>query len=300
MTKKIPVGQTISAAYNFAFTRFFSVLGVVWFPYLVFAAIVAGLVFLAVPDLPRMFATHEFDIGELTGLSRVVPLIGIIGFIASCMIAVGVQRTALGRETGPRWFYFSLGPAVWRMAAAFFLAGLVVVFIACVIAGICAAIWFAAANLSAGVWAIRVIAILAGICFIVYIVTRLLFFLPAVVIAEETIGIERAWILSRGNFWRIFLVWLAIVVPVLIASWMVSHALLRPFMFWPRAHMDMRELVRMLVMQFGAFAPIFLVIQFVERLVLLGVGNGAIASAYRAVAGSAAPTPAPGVQAGSP
>ena len=58
MTDKIPVGQTISGAYNFAFTRFLSILAIVWLPYAVFAAIAVGLALLAVPDLPRMLMTR--------------------------------------------------------------------------------------------------------------------------------------------------------------------------------------------------------------------------------------------------
>ena len=297
MTNKIPVGETISGAYNFAFARFLSILGIVWLPSVVFTVIVVGLVWLAVPDLPRMFITHDFDIEALMGLSRIMLLVGVIGFLMSSMITVGLQRKALGRYPEPVWFYFSLGAPVWRMAAAFFLAGLVIAFILLAVAGVCGAIWFAAGSVSGGVWAIRVVAILAGLCFVIYISARLLFFLPAVVTAEETIGIERAWILSRGNFWRILLVWVAAILPVAIAFWVLSRAVLGPFMGWPHAHTGVNELVRMFVTQFSALAPLILAINFIERVILLGVGNGAVASAYLAVAGA---PPRAGSAAGPP
>lgn len=286
MTNKVPVGQTISGAYNFAFTRFLSILAIVWLPYAVFAVIAVGLALLAVPNLPRMLMTRDFDIDALMGLSRVVLLIAVIGFIMSSMITVGLQRKALGKQAAPVWYYFSLGAPVWRMAVAFFLAGLVIVFIAILVSGVCAAIWFAAGNIQGAVWLVRVVVIAAGVCLLAYIATRLLFFLPAVVVAEETIGIERAWILSRGNFWRIFLVWVAVIVPVAIAFWIVSRAVLGPLMAWPHTSMGMREMLRMFVMQSNAFAPLVLAIEFVERLVILGVANGAVANAYLAVAGA--------------
>jgi hypothetical protein len=286
MTDKIPVGQTISGAYNFAFTRFLSILAIVWLPYAVFAAIAVGLALLAVPDLPRMLMTHDIDIEAMMGLSRVVLLIAIIGFIMSSMITVGLQRKALGKQSATVWYYFSLGAPVWRMAAAFFLAGLVVVFIAIVISGACAAIWVAAGSIPGAGWTVRIVAIAAGICFLIYIATRLLFFLPAVVTAEETIGIERAWILSRGNFWRIVLVWLAVILPVAIAFWIVSRAVLGPLVPWPHAHMGTREILRMFATQSTAFAPLILAVEFVERVVILGVANGAVANAYLAVAGA--------------
>jgi hypothetical protein len=50
--------------------------------------------------------------------------------------------------------------------------------------------------------------------------------------------------------------------------------------------MGMREMLRMFVMQSNAFAPLVLAIEFVERLVILGVANGAVANAYLAVAGA--------------
>lgn len=300
MTNKIPVGQTISGAYNFAFARFLSIVAIVWLPYAVFAAIAVGLALLAVPDLPRMLVTHDIDIEALMGLSRVVLLIAVVGFIMSSMITVGLQRQALGKQSATVWYYFSLGAPVWRMAAAFFLAGLVIVFIAIVISGACAAIWFAAGNAQGAVWPIRAVAIAVGVCFLIYIATRLLFFLPAVVTAEETIGIERAWILSRGNFWRIFLVWVAVILPVTIAFWIVSRAVLGPLMAWPHAHMGMREMLRMFVIQANAFAPLVLAVEFVERVVILGVANGAVANAYLAVAGAPPVGPAAARQGAGP
>ncbi|HWE07350.1 MAG TPA: hypothetical protein VG274_11615 [Rhizomicrobium sp.] len=300
MTNRIPVGQTISGAYNFAFTRFLSILAIAWLPYAVFAVIAVGLALLAVPDLPRMLTTHDIDIEAMMGLSRVVLLIAVIGFIMSSMITVGLQRQALGKQTAPVWYYFSLGAPVWRMAGAFFLAGLVIVFIAIVISAACAAIWFAAGTIPGAVWPIRVVAIAAGTCFLIYIATRLLFFLPAVVTAEESIGIERAWILGRGNFWRIFLVWLAVIVPVAIAFWIVSRAVLGPFVPWPHAHMGTREMIRMFVTQSSAFAPLVLVVEFVERVVILGVANGAVANAYLAVAGAPPVAPAAARQGSEP
>ena len=50
---------------------------------------------------------------------------------------------------------------------------------------------------------------LAGIVAVlwyIYAAVRLVFFLPAVVVAEEQIGLGRSWALGRGNFWRIIIV----------------------------------------------------------------------------------------------
>jgi hypothetical protein len=49
----------------------------------------------------------------------------------------------------------------------------------------------------------------------IYVIIRSSFLLAPVVIAEEKANLKRAWALGRGNFWRIFLVLLAIMVPAI-------------------------------------------------------------------------------------
>ena len=52
MTGRLAVDRTISDAYLFAFTRFFSILGTIWLPYLVLVVIAFALLRLLAPDLP--------------------------------------------------------------------------------------------------------------------------------------------------------------------------------------------------------------------------------------------------------
>ncbi|HEY6577851.1 MAG TPA: hypothetical protein VIY09_00885 [Rhizomicrobium sp.] len=301
MSAKLPVERAITDGYHFAFTRFLSILGTIWLPYLVFALIAIGLAWLMVPDLPRIFFTHDVDIADLMGLGRLAALIAILGFIVGAMVTVGLQRKALGRHPRPVFVFFSLGAAVWRMAAALFLATLVVFFIALLTAGVCTAIWFAARGLEGAMWLVRVLDVLAGAAFVIYIALRLLFFLPAVVVAEERIGIERAWVLGGHNFWRILIVAIAVIVPVAVAFHFLSWAIFGAFAPMPGmgVRMTMREIVHTVLLQFGPFVILF---QLLERIVLLGVTNGAVASAYLSVAGRpelavpAAPVP-PGVAA---
>jgi len=201
------------------------------------------------------------------------------------MVTVGVQRKALGKHPRPVYFFFSLGAGVWRMAAAFFLAGLVIFFIALLTAGLCVAIWFAARGMGGAVWPVRALAIFIGVAFDFYIALRLLFFLPAVAVAEETIGIERAWVLGGHNFWRILIVTIAVVIPVAIAFHILSWAIFGAFanLSGFGAHLTVREILRAMFLQAGTAWPLVLAFQLVERIVLIGVLNGAAASAYLAV-----------------
>jgi hypothetical protein len=288
MNGKIPIGRTISSAYAFAFSNFLSILGIVWFPYLAFAVIAIGLVLLIMPNLLQMIMAPDLDISAWMSFARIAALLWLLGLVVGAMTTVGLQRKALGLHPRPVYLFFSLGAAVWRMAVALFLAVVVIFLIALIATAACVAIWFVAAPAASGAWLIRALAIFSAVAFVAYVAVRLMFFLPAVVVAEERIGIERAWSLSGRNFWRIFLVWIAVVAPVAIVFHILSSAIFGSFGGWPamRQAMTMHEILRDAVMQFRAVGPLVLAIQFIERLVLLGVANGAIAAAYLAVTGT--------------
>lgn len=286
MTGKVPVRRAIADGYAFAFRNFLSLLGTFWLPYLVFVLASLGLVWLIAPDLPRMFATQDFDLGAAMRLVRLALLVVVLGFITGCMVTVGVQRKAQGLHPRPVWYYFSLGAPVWRMAGAFFLAGIVIFLIALVTAGVCTAIWFGAGALGGAAWIVRIPDVCAAAGFLIYVMIRLLFFLPAVVVAEGGIGLERAWILGGHNFWRILIVSIAVVVPVAIAFHVLAWAIFGPAASLRMGpHVGAREIMRAVLFNVRAASPFALLYEFLERIVLVGVTNGAMASAYFAVSG---------------
>ncbi|HEY1614447.1 MAG TPA: hypothetical protein VGF97_12225 [Rhizomicrobium sp.] len=287
MSARIPVGRTISDAYTFGFARFLSVLGIVWFPYACLAALAMGAFYLLAPGVPRLLLQGDFDFSMLAGLRRVGLVLWLAGLVVSAMVAVGLQRRALGEMTGPVFIWFSLAAPVWRMVAAFFLAWVIIVVIAILAAIACGLIWLASGHLPYGVTvAIRAIAILAAACFVIFVAVRLCFFLPPVVVSERLIGLERAWLLSRGNFWRIVGVGAAIFIPVGIAFSLIASVLFGSFAI-PHltAAMSLKDILREIALQFRVVGPYMLAYRFVERIVFFGLGNGANASAYLAVGG---------------
>jgi hypothetical protein len=282
MTVKIPVDRAIADGYGFGFRHFLAVLGIVWLPYLVFAIIAVGLVWLLAPGLPGMLGRQEFDISAMMGLARVAVLIAIVGFITGAMVTVGLQRKALGMQPRPVWFWFSLGLPVWRMAGALFVSFVVIFLVALVTAAICAAIWAAVRSLGGAVWPLRILDVLAGCVAVIYVGCRLLFFLPAVVVAEESFGLERAWILGTRNVMRSFIVMVAVILPIAV----VFHLLFRAIFgsgtaLQGTSALSMRDLARAVLLQFGAIGPLAIFYQVLERILLAGVTNGAVASAYR-------------------
>ncbi len=290
MSAKIPLGETIADAYRFGFARFLSVLGIVWFPYLLLAIIAAVALRFLAPDLPGLLLHGRFDISMFVALRRVGGLLWLAGLVASGMVAVGLQRRALGEMKGPVFIFFSLDASVWRMVAAYFLALVVVLFLVAFLTLACVAVWFVAGRLPAGATAIlRAGSILAALCFVAFTAVRLLFFLAPVVVAERTIGLERAWALSHGNFWRIVAVGVAIFVPVAIGFSILSTVIFGPFaMPHLTGAMSFRDIMREFETQLRVAGPFLLVFRFVERIVFFGLGNGATASAYLSVTGKSA------------
>ena len=289
---KIPVGDTISRSYGFAFSDALSILGIVWLPYLILAAVLAGLVFLIAPELPRMLTQGDFDPMIFVRVSHLFGLMGLLSFVVTAMVTVGIQRKALGKHPGPVFVYFSLGASVWRLAGAWFLAGLVIVFIMLLTAAVAGAIWWAAGTFAANYAVLlRTLAIAAAALWLIYMAVRLTFFLPAVVVAEERIGLGRAWELAGGNFWRIFIVFIALFLPVTIGFAIVSSALFGPFFVMPDIHqgMDFHEVLRAVFQQMRVVGPLMILFQIVERVVFLGLGNSMIANAYLAVTGATPP-----------
>jgi hypothetical protein len=228
-------------------------------------------------------------------VSHIFGLLGLLSFIVTCMVTVAIQRKALGRHPGPVFTYFSLGTPVWRMAGSWFLAGLLIIFIALFSAAVAGTIWWAAETfLPKFEVLIGTLAFVAAVLWVIYMSVRLTFFLPAVVVAEERIGLGRAWELAEGNFWRILIVFIAVFLPVAIGFGIVSSAFFNAFFVMPdfRGGVDFHAVMHAVFQQMRVAGPFMIVYQTIEQIVYLGLGNGMVANAYLAVTGSAAATPA--------
>src|SRR5580704_202146 len=133
---KLPVGETISGAYGFAFADFLSVLGIAWLPHVIFVLLIAGIIYGLAPELPGQLMRGEFDDSVFYTLRRIAGLIWLVGLVVQAMVTVGLQKKALGNMPGPTFFYFSLGAPVWRMIGATFLALLAYIVIVIVTVGV--------------------------------------------------------------------------------------------------------------------------------------------------------------------
>lgn len=217
---KIPVFGTIGHAYGFAISQFPRLLGITWAPLAVSIAVSLMLT----PGFPLSHLPMG-DVDETARqTARLVPLTFAILLLIRSMVAAGVTELALGMRHGFTFVYFSLGATVWRFVGAWLLVFLlmIVLIVASAIAlgillalgGGALAVAFHGINPGFGVLAAAVI-LLAFYVLILFIIVRLTFLLPPVVVAEKKIDLARGWVLTRGNFWRIFVIGLALFIPLI-------------------------------------------------------------------------------------
>jgi len=283
---KLPVGRTIEAAYRFALKQFFAVLAIIWFPYLVVIAIVAALGMAMAPGLLQAAKADTLPLSAIPGLVGLGLLLVLGLLVAGAMARVGLMRRALGMQTGWVFIYFSFAAPVWRMLGAMILAMFIVIGIVVAGAAAVGVVWgITHALLSAIVSGIATgIAAVVAVLVYFYSVVRLVFFLPAVVVAEEQIGIGRAWALGGGNFWRIIIVILAIFIPVLILFGAIGAVLGTPMIAPAAEPATVHEAIKHAIDQLAAaINPLTIPFEIAYITVLTGLGSGAVAGAYRAI-----------------
>jgi len=226
---KIPVGRTIAHAYGFAFRHYLTALSITWLPALAGAAL---SFYFRNEILAQMMARTQGNLATVFRLERINLIIQLASLVFGAIISVGITKEVLGLRRGWRFFYAGFGAAELRVIAGYF--AMILLFIIFAIGFvIVAAISAGVAGIAAGAAASKgiiagagVLAVIAAWFAMIYIFARLTFlFLPATV-AERRIGILRSWELTSGNFWRIFVVGLAIVLPFLILAVCIGIATL--------------------------------------------------------------------------
>jgi hypothetical protein len=297
---RIPFERTIAGAYRFARSNILSVIGIAWFPYLILLAAIAGAAYLFGPQMWDFIRTAQQNPGkpDPARLRMFVEMIGLIYLaliplfiVISAMVQVGVMRKALGLHEGPEFIFFSLGSQVWRLIGGYLLLGLIAYGGAIAVALLGAFVWnLIHAAQPALATPIIVIAGIAMGLFLIYAVVRTYFFLPAVVVAENRIGLGRSWQLGGGNFWRIIGIVLVIYLPVAFAVSIVNSSIMQLTIMpvivqhsGPHTPAEQQQALKDLLAAFVRFLPYFGVLQLAQLVLLAGLNGGAVATAYRSV-----------------
>ncbi len=247
---------------------------------------------------------------------RYAILLMLIGLFLRAVMMLGITRQALGLNTGSPFVFFAIGKEVWRLFGAYFIFQIlmqigifVVVFVVAipaVIVGLIAAAIVNASHLSPEaiqtLIALGIVA-LALIFYggIIYVVIRLGFLLTPVVVVEKSLAIERVWSLSKGNVWRLFLVGLSVMLPIMIVYMAVMVAVF--WHAWPalasmphEGHVPAAVVSQHLMAFFQALFSqwiVFVPIGAIFATLVYGLLGGASAFAYRALV----PPPKPGAAA---
>jgi hypothetical protein len=306
---KIPFERTIAGAYRFVFTNFFSILGIGWFPYLLLSGIVGGLIYYLAPSFMQTIQLLQVQKPDPADAMRLgIAVLGAEGIIVpvflliSAMVTVGVMRKALGQHPGPVFFFFSLGGQVWRLIGSYLLILVLAWGAAIVAGGLIGLGYFLLSKVAPAAAApITVLLGIAAFLYWIYAFVRVYFFVPAVVVAENHVGIRRSWHLGRGNFWRIIGIMLIMTIPIGIAAQTIEGPILQfglggsvQAQLGPHpSPEDLRNLVSLLFAAVKKVGPILLLIQLVHLVLLSGLMGGAVANAYNLVTGGPDIAPAP-------
>lgn len=296
MVMKIPFEATISGAYRFAFTNILSIVGIAWFPFLVLTGVMGGLIALCFPTLKGAFPQgHEPTAENLQGMAIIFGLGLVFTFgwiVAIAMVNVGIMRKALGQHPGPVFFFFSLGGQVWRLIGSYVLLTIIFFLGTIGIELVVIAVSFAVQKAApAAQIPVTVLLAVIAVCWMIYAAVRVMFFIPAVVVAENHIGIARSWQLGRGNFWRIVGIILLIWIPLGTAAGIIFSTVVQisagGMMIGSAAGPE--EAARVLK-NFGEImthaGPVLVVIELLYMILFSGLTNGASGTAYNLVTGS--------------
>jgi len=229
MKKKIPVGATIAHAYRFVFGNALTVLKAIWLPLLAQLAVS----FLLIKRMALFFAatlTRDPSAASLFGpLLLLVPLL----FIFFCAQFAAATETAAGNPP-QSWIAFHFGKTMWRLTGGFLLALLAITVIGgltLLVSTLGMVVFNFSVKIAPGnmlVAGLVALAVIIPSCVVVFTAIRFLFLLAPVNVLEQRQGVRRAWALSAGNFWRAFLITLAIVLPVAIINYVYGIVMAGP------------------------------------------------------------------------
>ncbi len=298
---KIPVGATIAHAYRFAFGSFVDIFLATWAASVLQAALSILLMRQIGTMMQGILARDPSVVAQFGPLLLLYPLAIFLLFVQ----VTAVMELALGLLPGRRLFHFPAGKPAWRMIGAFLFAFIVIIGLVLCGALAIAALGFVlrtalaslAPAMAKGIIAIWILlSFLVGYCALIYALTRLTFLIPPAVIANRRIDLVTGWKRTRGNFWRIFVVLLAILVPFFVVEYGALFLIggmppLLPKSMSAEGQLAFQQAKAAwqlaLIAKMSAAWYITVPVTMVLTMLFLGLFSGAQAFAWRALTGSA-------------
>ena len=296
---KIPFEQTVTGGYRFVFSNILSIIGIGWLPFLLFAAVVVGAVVTAMPLFNGLMleGTNQIDsarlgavMGQMIGSFVLVLTAGVF---AQAMVNVGLMRKALGLHPDPVFVFFSLGSQVWQLIGSYLLLLLLAWCSIALVGGAIAALSVVLQKSAPDAQIlVTVLLVIAAYIFFIYAMVRISFFIPAVVVAENHIGLRRAWRLGKGNFWRIIGIVLAVLLPLGFAVSTITQVMMRfaigeQAVLSPNASQaEVQAYLAKVMAALIKIGPYFAAVEVLYLILLSALLAGASAVAYKLVTGA--------------
>lgn len=256
--QKIPVWKTITEGYSFTFGQLGTIIGLIWLPMVVVA--VAGYFVMAQYYSSIPSAMEQGDPTTAGRSALIVILWSVISLLLWSMVYAAVTRQALGIRQGSALFSFHFGSTELRVFGAIaaliaILAFFLMIYVS--IVGLLAGAARSGGNASPAAGAAVGLFAVIFLPALFFVMVRLSFFVIPATIAEGGIGLARSWQLTGGNFWRIILIALVSIGPLLIVVAAAQFAILGPDFFVPNnlAPGDTAAQLRELIAQMRAASP---------------------------------------------
>jgi hypothetical protein len=203
---KVPVFRTVSRTYGFLLGDIATVLQIAWLPMLAVAAVNF--------QFGREVAEAAMASAMSPGADQGSPMsivISLVSALAGIMVTIALLRVVIFGQRPAGAFYVWFGMAELKLLGVYALL---------TIAGIAAALAFAVvAGVVAAAGAGPLVGALVPVIALVLMWVMLrLSIIPAVIAAENTMGVERAWELTKGNALRLFLIFLLVYVPFTVLT----------------------------------------------------------------------------------
>jgi hypothetical protein len=192
-----------------------------------------------------------------------------------------VTQLALGSRKAGAFLHFAFGPLEWRLfraglgIAGFLLAVLLIASMA------------VAAATGGGSARASLAASLLFLACTVFFALRFGFLAPAVSVADSEPVLPRSWLLSAGNFWRLFAIFVAILFPVRLIMVLIELGIEGPRQMEAELFTNANS-TAMLAAHFHAITqtlPVKAGLIFLMAPVFLGLVLGAGAHAFRVLKG---------------
>ncbi len=298
----IPVVKTIAYAYAYTFGNLGTIIRLIWLP-MIFV-VLSGYFIIAPFYSSFSQAAAQENPGAIGQAMLPLLFFSTLSFIFYAMIFVAITRHALGIPQTMALFRVPLGKAEWRMfgallslIGAMLILSVIVLFVGGIL-GTIISIALGAFGMAPDLAKMAAergndLPVVDGptmasasliVAFVyaalVYMAIRLGYLLVPATVAEEKISLARSWQLSRGHAWRICVVVIGTVLPIMAIVMLIQFSIVGADTMLPAEGNDLAETAARME-RIKSTMPYLLGLSFITAPMIYGLMLGGSAIVYR-------------------